>query len=317
MVNLKKITRRGAIGLGLTAIVLAGVTVIGNLMPVDQIELKNRAAKKPDLNEARRKTLYDSVIAYNEEFYNGTKSHGGNFEGYVDFMAKGSLWQGYSNEIKKNIDFYAQQNNGDREKGKKVVVEGYVEVQRMCLDVAVSGMNSETSEQDIDECAEGLVVHMRKMAGKTTPIDYQHPAVKEAYKTFAKERVKFFRNIMINSGLAGNTGLNKKAQEIGKMLGESQNVADISGRSEIFKKIIKELYTQDEFDKETLDYEKARKPLYASFGKSLENSRGALSFFVRTFGPMIARRTGERSDEINRKEVGRIFGEDANGVGKI
>jgi len=315
MASLKKITRRGVIGLGLTALVLAGATVINNLMPVNRIELKDRAAVKVDLNEARRETLYKAIIGYNEEFYNGTKSYGGNFEGYVDFMAQGSLWQGYSNEIKKSIDFYAQQNNGDKGKGKEIVVEGYVNLQKMCLDLAVSKIDSEVSEKDIDECAERLVIHMRKIA-KITPIDYQHPAVKEAYKTFARERVNFFRNIMVNSGLTRNTGLGKKELKIRKTLDESRNVEDVEGRSLIFKKVLKDLYTKERFENEILEYENARKPLYASFGKSLENSRGSLSIFIRTFGPAIARRTGERSDEINRKEVDRIFQQDADGAKK-
>ncbi|MFH1710916.1 MAG: hypothetical protein ABH840_01240 [Nanoarchaeota archaeon] len=311
MVDLKKITRRGAIGLGLAAIVLAGATVVNNLMPVNRNPLEDPAAVKVVL-KARRKVLYNAIVGYNEEFYGGTKSYGGDFEGYVDFMAQGSLWQGYSNEVRKNIDFYTKKNNGDKEEGKKVVVDGYVNVQKKCLDVAVYRLDSEVSEQDIDECAKGLVRHMSDMAGETTPIDYQHPAVKEAYKTFAKQRVNFFRNIMINSGLTRNSGLSKEMQEIRKMLDESRNVEDVEGRSEIFKKVVKSLCTKEEFEQEILDYEKARKPLYASFGKSLENHRGALSFFIRMFGPIIAVRTGERSDEINRKEVGRIFQQDAN-----
>ena len=308
MVDLKKISRRTLIGGGLVAVVLAGATVVDNFRPLKRINLVDRASVKTDLNEERKKLLYDSILAYNEEFYNGTEGRGGDFEGYVDFMARGSLWQGYSNEVRKSIDYYAKENNGDREKGKEVVVKGYVGIQKICLDLAVSKLESEVSEQDINECSERLVIHMRNVA-KVTPVDYQHPAVKEAYKEFAKERVDFFKGLMVNSGLTRNNGLSEKMKRARKVLDLSKDAED---KNRVYERLIRELYTEEEFGREILKYDEARKPLYESFGKSLENVRGALSIFIRTLGPMIARKTGERSSEVNRKEVGRIFDKDAN-----
>lgn len=285
-----KIKKAGIIT-GLVAIVLGGVSLWSNCQPRARITIPERAAVTVDLTEQRRKILYESINNYNNEFFNGDNT----FEGYVEFMASGSLWSGYSNEIKKNIDYYAKQNNNSREKGKAVVVKGYVDLQKLCLALAVDRLDQEINEKDVDEYAERCVDHMRSIV-KITPLDYEHPAVKEGYKSFVKQRAGWFKRV-INSNLK-----NPRIEELKKASEERKD-----DKGFLFREIIKNNYSQEQFRTELEEYEQSKVLLYQGFADSLSNYRGWDAFFVKTFGPKIAKKTGERSKEINIKEAERIY----------
>jgi hypothetical protein len=289
--------------LGGLALAFGGLTAYDYLKERQQVQIRDREAIKVDINEKRKKILYDSFLEYQHEFFNGNKDRDGNYGGYVDFMARGSLWQGYSNEIKKNIEFWAKENDGNYNEGKRIVVQGYTDLHKMFLDLGVQRINKDITEEDIDDYAERCVSHMRKIAKDTGQIDYQHPAVKEAYRGVVKERagwIKDFLEYWINDP--------KKAER----LEEITNISKNRGEGYIFKELVRERYTREEFTRILEEYEASKIPLYDAFGKSLENYKGAMSVFVKLFGPTIAKKTGERSREINMKEVERIYSEDAD-----
>lgn len=256
-----------------------------NALPKNQIDLVRRDAVIVKIDEkSKERVLRDAVMEYQRDFFHGTNER----EGYIDFMTKqGGFLKNYTNEITKGINYYTEKNRGDEKRGKKVVADAYVRLQEICLDLAVLRLNEEIAEKDIDEWSDRLVVHMGDMAGKITPVDYKHPAVKEAYTRFLKERAGFWKEF-INKNKRKSLGKEKRSIE----------------------NLIRETYTKEEFDKKLDEYETARFGLYIAFGKSLENFRSDIpghALIVQRLGPATALKYGKKSNEYNRKETERIY----------
>ncbi|MFH1710917.1 MAG: hypothetical protein ABH840_01245 [Nanoarchaeota archaeon] len=245
------------------SILLAGILAASSAACTnlgDKVEWQ-RLAISVKIEDKNMKRVYTLCKDYLCEFYFGKKD----IEGYVDFVKK------YSGELRGNIEHY-----GGGERGKKVVADGYVRLHQMCLDVAVSKLDSEVSENDFDELARGLVDNQKKGDVKS-PVNYDDKAVFEGYKAYGKQRVDFFKALV-----RGNLGKNAK------------NSSDL----------VRNAFTKNEFGDYVEDEAKARAKLYSGFATSMKGSKNG---FVRMFGAGIAMMTKQKSDEFSLKWVEIFF----------
>jgi len=190
--------------------------------------------------------------------------------GYIDFMAK------HSDEIRKNIKLTSRDE----------VIEGYVQFHRMCLDFAVSHLFQKVSDKEVSDLAEKMRQHQKTLA-KETYIDYENQKVKDGYLPLARNRIEFFKKVF---------------------------EANINSPSGDFKGLIRSTFTKEGFKKSLMDYKEARRSLYEGFSESLKSYHDPNNRFwawlVRIFGPGIANNTMKKSDEINGKELERVYGKD-------
>ena len=188
--------------------------------------------------------------------------------GYIDFMAKNS------DEIRKNIKLA----------GREEIIGGYAQFHKMCLDVAVLHLFQKVEDKDVDELAERLRQHQKTLA-KETYIDYESKKVKEGYLPLARNRIEFFKQVI------------------------EYNINFPSGD---FKDLIRKTFSKEEFEKSLKEYQEARVTLYEGFAESLRGYQDpknkVWAWFVRVFGPGIANKTMKKSDEINWKELERVYG---------
>ena len=248
------------------SVLLAGILAVSSAACTNstgKVEWQ-RPAMGVKVEDKNVRKVYASCQDYLHELYYGTKD----IEGYVDFMKK------YSGELRGNIEHY-----GGGERGKKKAADGYIRLHQMCLDVAVSRLNSEVSEQDIDQLALRLVDNQKEGDVKS-PVNYDDKAVVEGYKSYGKQRVNFFKALV-----KGNLGKNSR--------NSSELIKNAFGEEQTFAK-----YVEDEA--------KAREKLYSGFAASIRSSKDG---FVRMFGPGIAMMTKQRSDEFSRKWIDIYFGE--------
>ncbi len=255
---MKKPARRFFLKTGglVAAVLAASAACICNSNSIRRITLEGKTMQAVDLKEQNKRKVYRQVEAHLYNFFAGNEKE----EGYVNFMSK------HSSEVQKNL----------KARGHKSVVEGYIEVHRKCLDLAMIKAGKAITEEDLDVVAENLVVHMEKEA-KDTPIDYLHPAVKEGCKEFTKSRAGFFKKLI------------------------ERNIENPRGD---YRELVRKAFSREEYEKEFKAQQTAKIKLYGGFEKSFENYTSPIpgwAFLVKTFGPGIVRRTKEKSEEYNKK----------------
>ncbi len=222
--------------------------------------ITNRPNLIVSLEEQNKKEVYHKIEGFINDYYGGKEKK----EGYVDFMAV------HSREIRKNIE----------ESGREKVVESYRRLHKHCLDLAVSRLFQEISEQDIDELGDRLVLHQKNSA-KHTYIDYEHPAVKEGYKKFGKDRAGFYKKLI------------------------ESNIKNTKGD---FKAYVERAYNPDEYPELRKNQGQSTRELYNGFAKSLENCReGCVGPLVRILGPGVVQRTREWSEKFNSEYYKDIY----------
>lgn len=261
--------KRRNMALGLAAVVGLAGGIMGDYFNSKIYAQEKRIeinVKEENKKEENKKIMYKAAEDYLYDFMRGDEDR----VGYIDFMAKSS------DEIKKNIKLTS----------KEEVVEGYVKVHRMCLDVAVSHLNQEVSDEEITDLAEKMRLHQKAIA-KETYIDYENQKVKEGYLPLARNRVEFFKKVI---------------------------EANMNSPSKDFKDLIRSTFAKEEFKESLANYKEARRMLYEGFAESLKDyydpDNKFWAWLVRIFGPGIAKNTMKKSDEINIKELGRIYGKD-------
>ena len=191
-----------------------------------------------------------------------------NRTGYIDFMAKNS------EEIRNNIKLTSREG----------VIEGYVQFHRMCLDMAVSHIFQNINNEEVADLAEKLRQHQKSLA-KETYINYENPIVKEGYLPFAKNRAEFFKKVI---------------------------ESNINSPSDDFNDLIRKTFSKEGFKESLTEYQEARVVLYNGFAESVKDYQDpknkVWAWLIRIFGPGIASKTMKKSDEINMKELERIYG---------
>jgi hypothetical protein len=263
---MKKVKRRVFLGglVGLSGLVIADKIFRPEIKRVEIVE-KDLSGKES--SDARAKALRVNIERYLYDFFGGAEFYeDGN--AYVDEMARAS------STVATNVKM----------KGRDAVVEGYVELHRRCLDFGFSRLGKEFSVEDIDALGGNLLVHMMKSSKKVF-VDYTHPAVKEAYIEFGKERANFYRGL-----ISGN----------------------ISGAQEAksFDEMVRNLFTEEGFQRSLADYSVVRKSLYDSFSQSFDNLESRIPGFarlIRLIGPGLVDEVRKKSDGLNDRELERIY----------
>jgi hypothetical protein len=252
-------------GLGALVISCVGINSATYFVPKSKVDILETSAPLVNPQEQNLQLNYDAISAYLEDY----------FEDYVSEMST------HSSEIRKNIKLL----------GKEEVVKGYAQIHKFCLDVAVDGIERETTEEEIDSLADRMVLHQKKLA-KETYIDYEHPSVKEGYKGLAEFRVEHFKKIIqasVRTDLDSVLTNNEFPIEDAKLL-------------------IRRTFTREQYEDELKKYSEVKAGLYDGFAKSLENNRHPLlGIPIRMFGPSVARKTGEKSIEYGEKEIDEIY----------
>ncbi|MDP6381535.1 MAG: hypothetical protein QF662_09340 [Phycisphaerae bacterium] len=154
------------------------------------------------------------------------------YEGYVDYVKPASP------TLRHNI----------KKSGRKAVVEAYVRLETLCLDTAMAFRDKDVPASEYKHLAKALAKHQKK-GSRDVPIDYDSRAVAEAYEVWAKDKVEFFKGLLL-ANPAGN-----------------------------YKELIKKKYTRQEYKEYLHQHSKVRNVLYGGFAKAL------VGFFPKIFGP--------------------------------
>jgi hypothetical protein len=186
------------------------------------------------------------------------------FKRYVPFM------EVHSKEIRENAVTHG---------GAEGLAKVYVEIHGRCLDLAAESFTRTVKDEEVRKLGRELARFQGREAVRTY-IDYSHHAVVKGYEEFAKERFRFFREVIKR----GN----------GK-------------RAENFRDLLRRGFSREELKSEVESYVEKSDELYKGFAQSLKDYKGH-DESVKVFGPLVVWSTKERNDDFYRDEVKRIYG---------
>jgi len=177
------------------------------------------------------------------------------YDGYIDYVKP------VSGSLRKNI----------KKRGRKQVIEGYVKLQTLCLDLALKFKDKDIPDKEFKSLAKSLAEHQERTS-HDVPIDYDAVCVIEAYEAWSKDKVEFFKKLL-------------RAEA-----------------AENYEELAKKIFTRKEYRGYLEKQNKSRDKLYDSFIKALKG------FFPKIFGPSGVNAVRRRAREYSFSSLEKIYG---------